>query len=62
MPIKTEGKVKIGDEIKYNEITIGKILINEPFPFALIKLYDPEFSTFKNEKLNINNNSVKIIT
>jgi len=62
MPIKTEGKVKIGDEIKYNEITIGKILINEPFPFALVKLYDPEFSTFKNEKLNINNNSVKIIT
>ena len=62
MPIKAESKVKIGDEIKYNDITIGKILIHEPVPFALVKLYDPEFSTFKNEILKINNNSVKIIT
>ena len=41
-------EIKIGDEIKYNDTVIGKILIDEPFPFALIKLFDPEISVFKN--------------
>ena len=62
LPIKAECEIKIGDEIKYNDLVIGKILINKPFPFALIKLFDPEFSLFKNEKLRINNNNVEIIS
>ena len=61
MPVKTENQVKIGDEIKYNDIVIGKILIDEPFPFALIKLFDPEISVFKNKKLKINNDNIEII-
>ena len=63
MSIKTEKNVKIGDEIKYNDSTIGKILIDKPYPFALIKLFDPEFAEFKDKKLKINNNNnVEIIS
>ena len=46
MPIKSEIEIKIGDEIKFNNSVIGKILIDKPYPFALIKLFDPEFSVF----------------
>ena len=62
MSIETEKSVKIGDEIKYNDNVIGKILIDKPYPFALIKLFDPEFSVFKDETLEINNGNAKIIS
>ncbi len=61
MSIKTEKDIKIGDEIKFKDSIIGKVLIDKPYPFALIKLFDPEFSEFKNKKLQINNQSVEII-
>ncbi len=61
MSIKTEKSVKIGDEIKFNDNVIGKILIDKPYPFALIKLFDPEFSVFKDKTLKINNDDVEII-
>ena len=60
--IKSEKNLKIGDEIKYNDKIVGRILIDKPYPFALIKLFDPEFSVFKNKKLKINNNNVEIIS
>ena len=62
MSIKTEKSVKIGDEIKYNDDVIGKILIDKPYPFALIKLFDPEFSVFKDETLKINNDNAEILS
>ncbi len=62
MSIKSEKEIKIGDEIKFKNFIIGKVLIDKPYPFALIKLFDPEFSEFKNKKLKINNDSVEIIT
>ena len=61
MSIKAEKDLKIGDEIKYNDSVIGRILIDKPYPFALIKLFDPEISVFKDKKLKINNDDVKII-
>jgi len=61
MSIKTEKNVKIGDEIKYNDSVIGRILIDKPYPFALIKLFDPKISVFKDKKLKINNNIAEII-
>ena len=54
--------LKIGDEIKYNDSVIGRILIDKPYPFALIKLFDPEFSVFKDKKLKIKSNNVEIIS
>ena len=62
MSIKTEKNVKIGDEIKYNDSVIGRILIDKPYPFALIKLFDPEFSVFKDKKLKINDSNAEIIS
>ena len=40
---------------------VGKIIIDEPFPFALIKLYDPDFYKFKDKSLETNNNITNII-
>ena len=62
MSIKTEKNVKIGDEIKYNDSVIGRVLIDKPYPFALIKLIDPDFSVFKNKKLKINDSNAEIIS
>ncbi len=62
MSVKIEKNVKIGDEIKYNDNIIGKILIDKPYPFALIKLFEPEFSVFKNKKLKINKDNIEIIS
>ena len=61
MSIKCNSILKIGDEIKYNSFVIGKILIGEPFPFGLIKLFDPDYSVFKDKKLKINNLDVELI-
>ncbi len=61
LPIKSEKDFKIGSEITYNNNLIGKILISKPYPFALIKLFDPDFTIFKDKDLFINNNKIKII-
>ena len=60
-PIKVDCEIKIGDEIKYNDLIVGKILIDKPVPFALIKLFEPEFSLIKDQKLKINNSEVQLI-
>ena len=60
-PIKVKGKINIGSEIMFNKDKIGKILISNPYPFALIKLFDPNFSEFASKDLFVNNNKVKII-
>ena len=40
---------------------IGKILIDGPHPFGLIKLVDPELEDFKDKKLYSNNKECKIL-
>ena len=61
LPIKVEGKINIGSEIMFNNNKIGKVLIGDPYPFALIKLYDPEFSEFKDKEMKADNTKVKIL-
>jgi len=61
LPIKFDQELSIGDELKYNNITIGKVLINKPMPFALVKLFDPDFSEFNDKDISINNNKAKLI-
>ena len=61
LPIKFDQELSIGDELKYNNITIGKILINKPMPFALVKLFDPDFSEFNDKDISINDNKAKLI-
>ena len=47
--------------LNFGEIKIGKILINKPYPFALVKLFDPDFSEFNDKDISINDNKAKLI-
>ena len=62
LPLKSDKKLEMGSDVIFNNINIGKVLINEPYPFALIKLFDPNFSDFKDQELLVNNNKSKIIS
>jgi folate-binding protein YgfZ len=61
LPIKTDQNLNIGDELKYNNTVIGKVLINKPMPFALVKLFNPDFSEFGNKDIFIKDKKVKLI-
>ena len=61
VPLKSNKKIKIGSDVNYKDTKIGTVLISEPYPFALIKLYDPDFSEFKDKDLLIDNSTSKII-
>ena len=59
--VKSNEKLKIGSDINYNSIKIGQIVIDEPYPFGLIKIVDPDFSEYKDKDLLINDSKSKII-
>ena len=61
LPIKVESKINIGSEIMFDNNKIGKVLIDDPYPFGLIKLTEPDFSNFKNRLLTINGIKAKLI-
>ena len=61
LAIQANGEIGIGDEISFGKIKVGKILIDKPYPFALIKLSDPDFTIFKNKELACGNFKVKIV-
>jgi len=61
MPIKIDQELKKGDEVKFNDTVIGKILIDKPLPFALIKLFEPDFSDFSGKNITINNKKAQLI-
>ena len=60
-PIKSNRKLNLGEELIFNDSVIGKVLINEPFCFALIKLYNPDFEEFKNKEISSKSCKVNII-
>ena len=48
-PIKVlEGKIKIDDEIKQNNKIFGKVLIDQSYPFGLIKFKDSDIKISEN--------------
>ena len=59
--VKADTKVSIGDSLSFENKEVGKILIDKPFPFALIKLYDPNILSLKSKEIYIRNDKVKII-
>ena len=61
LPIKSQKRLKIGSAVNFNNFKIGTLLINEPYPFALIKLIDPDYSEFKDKDLSVDNNRSKIV-
>ena len=60
-PISSTEKLNIGDEITFNNIKIGKILIDQPYAFGLIKVIEPNLEDFIDKKLLANNKECKIL-
>tara|TARA_B100000963_G_scaffold39157_1_gene29104 strand:- start:39 stop:926 length:888 start_codon:yes stop_codon:yes gene_type:complete len=60
LPIKLiDGKLSEDEKIYHNEVEIGKILINEEYPFALIKFLDKNFD--KDQILKSENGKFQIL-
>ena len=55
-PTNTEGWLIF--ERHYNKTKIGKILIEQPYPFGLLKVIDPNVEEFENKELLANNKKV----
>ncbi len=62
LPLKIkEGKILEGDLIKFNNNDIGRILIHHPFPFALVKVTDPNIKEFLKKDLVCGAAKVEVI-
>ena len=61
LPISSTEKLNLGEEIFYDKVKIGKILIEKPCPFGLVKLIDPNIEEFQNKELLVNNKKCKIL-
>ena len=61
LPISSSEKLNLGEEIFYNKIKIGKVLIEQPYPFCLVKVIDPNIEEFENKELLVNNKKCKIL-
>ena len=58
---KITGEISENDTIKYKGGEIGKIMINKPYSFALIKVVDPDLKEFNNTELVCGTSKVKIL-
>ena len=62
LPIeKVSGQISANDIIKYKDSEVGKIMIDKPYSFALIKVIDPDLKEFANIELMCGNSKVKIL-
>ena len=58
---KIAGEISENDIIKYKDGEIGKIMIDKPYLFALVKVVEPELGEFANTELACGNSRVKIL-
>ena len=61
LPISSTEELNLGEEIFYNKTKIGKILIEQPYPFGLVKVIDPNVEEFENKELLANNKKCRIL-
>ena len=62
LPVKKiAGEVTENDVIKYKNIEVGKIMIDKPYSFALIKVIEPDLKEFTNIELMCGASKVKIL-
>ena len=60
LPIEVlKGSIKVDDEVSFNKIKLGKILISDKYPFGLIKFKDESFDF--NKTLSCGSASIKIL-
>ena len=61
MPLKLiKGKINENEIIKFKNFEVGRILIDQPHPFAIVKLKDPDINEFLNENLECGSGTIKI--
>jgi len=58
---KITGEIYENDIIKYNDTEVGKIMIDKPHAFALIKVIEPDLKEFTNAELLCGKSKVKIL-
>jgi len=58
---KIAGEVYENDIIKYKDTDIGKIMIDKPYSFALVKVVEPDLKEFSNTELMCGKSRVKIL-
>jgi len=58
---KITGEISENDIIKYKDSEIGKIMIDKPYSFALIKVVEPDLKEFTNTELTCGKSKVKIL-
>jgi|TARA_B100001964_G_scaffold205206_1_gene235480 hypothetical protein len=58
---KISGDVSENDVIKYKDNEVGKIMIDKPYSFALIKVVEPDLKEFTNIELTCGHSKVKIL-
>jgi len=58
---KITGEISENDIIKYKDNDIGKIMIDKPYSFALVKVVDPDLNEFNNNELVCGNSKIKIL-
>ena len=62
LPIISNNSLRISDEIKFKDQIVGKVLIGNQYPFALIKLFDPEFKMFSKQNLKVKESDIQILS
>ena len=61
LPLKVkDGKIEEGDLIKFNDNEVGRVLIDSPYPFAIIKVTDPDIKEFEKEELTCGSANIKV--
>ena len=58
---KITGEISENNIIKYKDSEIGKIMIDKPYSFALIKVVEPDLKEFTNIELTCGGSKVKIL-
>ena len=61
LPISSAEKLNLGEEIFYNKIKVGRIIIEQPYPFGLIKISEHSLEELKNKQLLANTKKCKIL-
>ena len=62
LPIQIiKGEIHENDIIKYKDAEVGKVMIDKPYSFALVKIVEPNLNEFINIELLCGKSKVKIL-
>ena len=61
MPISTNIDLKVSDELTFENQVVGRVIIDGKYPFALFKLFDPNFNQFSKANLKADQANIKIL-